>query len=505
MKNIKNLKINKKGIIALSTASIILLSGIGVAASSLLKKKDNETLTNSVEPEVTTVSYAEEENLVSSTKRNISNVFPEMNDEIITDSTLILLLDLLAKENENGKVSADTISNFKSKIDSDNMMEEFNALLDVLENTMITQNKFISMSNTLPREESTDIAILSNIESIASTIIYLSNNGGNKDQIVNEYNKIYDLFVNEDEVLVNGKKFEVRDLSYANRAIASAYARTVGYFAREYVSEESLSKLDARTNDQNSKAYIKTKLEILSNQMNEVSEIDVNKAFNNKYTAVSNLLNGKIELSQDSVKNLVNYSNLKYLDSDKVSTKDKKDILVDYEDSKVSDAITSIDAMHTYNLNNQKGMILFSDLLIDDYKNTDGGKVDKTALDFVQYNAIKLTNTVKEGATFSDVYNNPYFQNIYKYFTKQDFTHKTKDANGNVVETNVIWQEISDSTNFVCGEIINYTLNRLPKVDYMDQYIEKSQTNLTESIQYIQNTVTGECEKVEASEFVKTK
>ena len=39
----------------------------------------------------------------------------------------------------------------------------------------------------------------------------------------------------------------------------------------------------------------------------------------------------------------------------------------------------------------------------------------------------------------------------------------------------------------------------------MDQYIEKSQTNLTESIQYIQNTVTGECEKVEASEFVKTK
>ena len=97
MKNIKNLKINKKGIIALSTASIILLSGIGVAASSLFKKKDNETLTNSVEPEVTTVSYAEEENLVSSTKRNISNVFPEMNDEIITDSTLILLLDLLNK------------------------------------------------------------------------------------------------------------------------------------------------------------------------------------------------------------------------------------------------------------------------------------------------------------------------------------------------------------------------------------------------------------------------
>ena len=39
----------------------------------------------------------------------------------------------------------------------------------------------------------------------------------------------------------------------------------------------------------------------------------------------------------------------------------------------------------------------------------------------------------------------------------------------------------------------------------MNTYLDKSQSNLTESIQYLQNTITGECEKVDITEYVKTK
>ena len=38
-----------------------------------------------------------------------------------------------------------------------------------------------------------------------------------------------------------------------------------------------------------------------------------------------------------------------------------------------------------------------------------------------------------------------------------------------------------------------------------DNYLEKAQANLGESIQYIQNTIMGECQKVDITEYVKTK
>ena len=43
-----------------------------------------------------------------------------------------------------------------------------------------------------------------------------------------------------------------------------------------------------------------------------------------------------MKLSDDTIKNLVNYMNLKYLDSDRVSTKDTNKIVGEYEDEKVN-------------------------------------------------------------------------------------------------------------------------------------------------------------------------
>lgn len=479
-------------------AIILLVTTVTTTSIGCSKKEKNITETEELIVE-TIPGYEKETEMVNFTQNEIKKLFPNLNNDIISNATLILLLDGLAPKDENGKISSEVISQFKSNIDSDNMMADFNSFLDVLESTMIKENEIVSVSSILPEEMKVDAQILSVIEGICNDII----NGSEEDKKF-KFEVLYSLFVGEDTLTIDGLEFNIRDLDYSARAVAQAYARTGAYFARDYITEEQYSKMDDRTNDQNNKAYIKTNLEILDNQMEEKSEINVIEVINKKHNNLENILSGKIDISLDAQKDLVNYLNLEYLASSKVSTSDKNKILNGYEDVRVSDVILSIDVITTYNNKNQT-VIPFSELLIDEYKATETGKIDEIALNFVQYNSIMLLNEVTETSTFNEIFNNPYFQNLYKYFTKQDFTHKYKDENGKIVETNIVWQQISDGVNFINNEIILYTLNKLPKVEYMDSYIEKAQTNLSESIQYIQNTITGECEKVEIDEFVKVK
>ena len=435
------------------------------------------------------------------TKDRLTRLFPELNPDTINNFTLIMLIDSIAKEDENGKIHSDVISQYKNKIDSDNMMSDFNSLLDELEMNMIKDGTVIRISDVLPYEYSFDAEALSAIESLTQEAIYFSS-GKDVEKLEEIFSKIYDLVVLEKEVNVCGVTFSIRDLGYGNRAVALAYARTIAYYCRNYIDEEKLVEIDNRTNDQNNKAYIKTILEILANEMDEKSEANVQEIFDQKYSSVSKNLEDKLSLNFESIVELVNYVNLKYLNSDKVSKSDKNDILGEYDDSKVSDDILAIDAIHTYNLglsSSDESQFVYSNLLLGEYKNTTSGQIDSTALDYVQYNSIMLLKTVSESSDFNTIFNNPYFQNIYKYFTKQNFSH----TYGNGEQVNINWQDISDGTNFVCYEIIRFTLSKLPNIDYLDNFNEIAIENLSQSIQYIQNTIMGECEKVDIKEFVK--
>lgn len=434
-------------------------------------------------------------------KNKLISLFSDLNPDTVNDFTLIMLIDSIAKEDENGKIHSDVISQHKNKIDSDNMMSNFNALLDELEMNMIRDGKVTRISEVLPYEYSFDAEALSAIESLTQEVIDLSNDN-DAAKLEEKFSKIYDLVVLEKEVDLGGITFSIRDLGYGNRAVALAYARTIAYYSRNYIASEKLEDMDNRTNDQNNKAYIKTILEILANEMNEKSEVNVQELFSKKYSSVDKNLENKLSLSSESIVELVNYANLKYLNSDKVSKSDKKDVLGEYDDSKVSDAILAIDAIHTYNLglsSSDESQFVYSNLLVSEYKNTTAGKIDAVALDYVQYNATMLLKTISETSDFNEIFNNPYFQNIYKYFTKQNFSH----TYGNGEQVDINWQDISDGTNFVCNEIIRFTLSKLPSIDYADNFIEIATENLSQSIQYIQNTIMGECEKVDVKEFIK--
>lgn len=470
---------------ALSTAGLIFVTGLtGCKANN--KNSGTETV-NSSSAIVT---------MVDETENKITTILPEASDEVINNASIMLLLDVIAKEDENGKISADQISELKSKIDVDDMINEFTSFLDMIGFNIKESGKVEKVSTVLPKELNNDKVILSNIETILENLIKYSKEE-NKKSVVAEFDKIYTLFVEEKELEIDGTKFEIRDLTFTSRAVATTYAETAGYYARNYVSEDKLKKLDKRTNDQNNKAYIKIKLEILDNQMEEKSEVDVISLFDAKYKEVTTVLNGKVNLNETTIKNLVNYMNLKYINGDKVSTKDMNTLVGEYDDERVNDVIIAIETINTYNFNNQTNIIPFSIFLVDEHKKTDTGKTDKVALDFVQYNSIMLNNT-DDVKTNQELRNNPYFQNVFKYFTKQDFTHIQNDENKDIV-----WQEISDGVNFVNYQVILYSLNNLPKVNYLDDYKSVTLDNLTQSIQYIQNTIMGECKKVDIKEYVK--
>lgn len=438
--------------------------------------------------------------LVDNANSKIDTILPELNDEIVDNATIMLLLDILAKEDANGKINADIISNYVYNIDADDMINEFNSFLDIIEQKAILEGEVEKISSVLPDELNNDKIILSNIETILENIIKYSKDK-NKDAVIKEYNKLYALFVEEKEIEVNGTKLEIRDLTFTSRAIANMYAETANYYSRNFITEEKYENLNKRTNDQNNKAYIKSKLEILDNQMKEKSEVDVISLFDKKYGEISNLLNGKIQLSQDTIKNLVNYINLDYLDSNKVSKQDMNKIVGEYDDNKINDVITAVNAINEYNLKNQNNMIPYSAFLVDEHLKTDTGKADKIALDFVQYNSIMFLNKNNEKSSEAELY----FENVYKYFTKQDFTHVQPGENNKEIKNSIMWQDISDGVNFVNYQIIFTTLNKLPSSEVKDSYVAVAQQNFGQSIQCIQNTITGECKKVDVKEYVKTK
>lgn len=488
MKNLKLYNINKRGISLILAFTMIGSVAVGLSGCN---KKENTKTTSSMEL------------VVDDTNNKINKLLPEANDEIVDTATIMLLLNLLAKEDENGKINADTISQVKSNIDADDMINEFNSFLDMIEQKAIEEGELEKVSSVLPKELKNDAVILSNIEDIAKKIIEYSKSK-NKSEITKEYNKLYELFVKENELKYNGTTFELRDLTYSSRTVANMYAETANYYSKEYISEEMYEAMNKRTNDQNNKAYIKSTLEILDNQMEEISETDVIALFENKYNDISNLLKGKVNLTEDTIKNLVNYMNLKYLDSDKVAIKDMNQLVGEYDDEKINDVIMAVAAINKYNLNNQNSIIPYSVFLVDNYIVTETGKTDKIALEFCQYNSIMFINQINKQTDYQSLIQNPYFNNLYKYFTKQDFTH-IKDENGKEVKYDINWQEISDGVNFINYQFIIGALSKLPDSEIKDNYFKISQENFAQSIQYIQNTIMDECKKVDYGEYVKVK
>lgn len=493
--------INKK-VLSLAMAGVTLVST--ATFTSCGKKNNVEDEKNSV-----SASFDLEEEMVDSTMNKIKELDVNINEDIVAkDSALLLLLSELAKEDENGKISSETMAHFKNVINEENMIDNYDVLLNKIENSML-DDKFISIASVLPESLSIEKRILSHIENIALNAI---NNKNDKRIVLDSFDKMYTLFVEEKRV----DDFEVRDLPYSLRSAASAYAREVNYLARYYASEQKRSELDERTNDQNAKVYMINILGKVSNQMAEESlDKELVERFNLMYTAFNNQINSIIKSSSESNKELVNYINLEYLTSEEVSTKDRNTLVGEYDEVKVRNTFDLIDAITKYNSNefsknNDKASIFGLEKLL-----INGKEQDAIALKFIQSNSYMLLDSINENVTYEDLMTNPYFDNLTKYITKledngtKNFVHTYKETNGEVITQVISYQNISDGVHFVCDEIVRYTLDlvksykNIKNNEVFGTYYDQAIRNSINSIQYLQNTIYGECEKVDAKEYFK--
>ena len=115
---------SKKNNKAVGLASILLslvMVGSGLSLTGCANKEKKDTKDNS-----SSLSYQTENDMISTLKNELKKIAPEFSDEKLTDTALILTLNLIAKENENGKVRSDIMDYFKNKVDSDSMMDNFN-------------------------------------------------------------------------------------------------------------------------------------------------------------------------------------------------------------------------------------------------------------------------------------------------------------------------------------------------------------------------------------------
>ena len=435
---------------------------------------------------------------IDGVNNDLKSLFPAVNEDMLNNAALMLSLDLFTKRDENGKLNADAISKYKDKIDVNNMMNDFNSFLDILQQYTIKNYTVYKVSSTLSDSQKDDKVILGELESILNSVIsYQVSN--NKDRLVAEFERIYATFVGGKDLTIGGKNYKLSDLSLTARAVANTYAEAVAYFAKDYITADEYEKIDAALDDQNNKGQIREVLAIMANDLPEESkEKDLINKFDALYEKAIKIVGSKIKTSNQTIKDMVNYLNMDYLNSDKVSIKDKNQIFDGYSDERLDNVIELIQAITEYNYNNSNDIISLSDLLLPEYVETNTGKNDVVALNFVQFNAYMTTDTSSTITDLNSFGNNPYSKNLFTYFTKQDFVHSYKENE----EISVKYQQISDGANLANEAIILHTISKLTKVDNIDNYREKVEMNLIEAVKQVQVITTGECEKGDYQLFI---
>ena len=458
------LKTNSKKI-AVILAGAFTLVGCTPKTNEKVSNEPNEvTLSdvNNVEP-VKELQVVEGKNdltkaLVGNTQNLIKTKFDELSEDVTYDSSIVLLMDLIEPKNESGKIGSENMSKLKNKIDPDTMINQYYAMLSTLENKIIVDGEFVYTDELLPEELEAEANMLREIENISKNVMDASKEN-NADKVKEEYSKMEKLFVGEERIENNGVEIFIRDLGYSRRMLSQEYAKVALYYARNYITEEQINKMDSRTDAQSSLPYIKEFLTVVSNTMVEKSYNNVSAEFNGKYREISEKLDGKVTLDSYIQENLVNYANLDYLNSDLVSTKDRNDILKEFEEKELKDTMLAVDAIVTYNVTNQNDLVVLSDLLVDSKVSvTSAGKTDALALNALEFNTMMSLNTIDGVDSYQSLIANPYFNVIYKYVTKQNFEYKHYDHSNNEITDTIVFQEISASSRFIIDEMVGRTL-----------------------------------------------
>ena len=496
-----------KRVVSVAMAGFTLVSAATYTACTKKPSVDATTPTIGVDTEKDN-SFKYEEEMVDSTIAKINELDLNFDKEVVVkDAALLLLLSEIAKKDENDKISSDVMAHFKNVVNEQNMMNNYDDFLDKIENAMIIDEKFISVSSVLPDNMLKEKNILGTIEHIAE---YALQNRNDKQAVLDSFDKMYTLFVDEKEVDGVKKGY----LPYSLQSAASSYAREVNDLARYWASEGKRADLDSHTNDQRSKSDIINILGKISNQMEDVSlDKQIVERFNHLYSSFNEKITPYITSNIEAESQLINYINLDYLTSEDVAPKDRKELVGEYDEEIVRNVLDLIDAISkrnadAYAINGESANIFGLEKLL-----INANEQDVLAIRFVQSNSYMLLSSIDENVTldslFGDKEHPTYFDKLVWYTTKTpEFEHSYRKGDKDVVKETISYQNISKGVRFVCDEIVRYTFSILKGKQHLTEdqifsnYYDQSERNVVDSIKYIQNNI-GECTNVDAKEYIR--
>ena len=164
----------------------------------------------------------------------------------------------------------------------------------------------------------------------------------------------------------------------------------------------------------------------------------------------------------------------------KQSVNTKKENNVFEIDSSFNDIKELINFSLSYSIHNTNNIKVISELMSDEYKNTEQGHIDSIVLNYLQHNCILFIKTIQNNPTYEEIIYNPYFKKIQKYMEKQEILIDKNSEKG------ILWNEIGDESKHVINIMIMYILNRFASVKGIESFMQTAYCNLDETTKLLQ-------------------
>lgn len=483
---------------ALSLAGIITVMGFGGCKEKKQEDTNEVILTNDQ------LINNEIDKLTDLLNSKLDDKF-YLNSDDQKSSIVLLNLDYIvsnATYDENGQLCETALDHIYPRgINTKKELNDLNTFLSKYREytrLLTSKEEFINLSDYALLEN--DKLIIQELENMIKELIILKNKGS-KEEINKLFDKISSFFVNEGTLNINGKEYKKSDLSNGFRKGSEVFGTIASSMTHEYVEEEKRAKLDDKLNTSDSIYQLEVLLEVFANSKQNVintminnqdtyilsdSDYDMINSFNSKYDEVLNSIKGKINLTNDEISSLVQIANIDYLASDKVTSGAMKTIITNDFEVIINNARSAQEKIEVYNKNHQNDLYTYENLFVDDVENT----VNITAIKGNIYSAINLLNDVDSNSTYSDIYNNSYFQflELYNGYSSE-VTINSKDG------SKITKNDTGYGTRFITNNIARIALESLPvKFDSTINLVNDDLDELS-VIPKIQSLMEDKCSK----------
>lgn len=501
MNKVKFNKINTRAL-AFLLSSVALFTA-GGCAKSVDKQNNQDDKVEQLDLDSQTLSIIND--MKNNLNNNLSNKFYLNEDDQISSVTL-LNIDYILKNatyDSNGNFKSSVLTKLYPKgLNTNKELNDLNTFLSKYReyNLHLDGKEFMTISDYALIEQ--DKIIISELEKMTKELINLVDSNASSDKINNLFNVMYDFYVNDGSITIGTKSYKKSDLSNGFSKGSEVFGNIVSVYSRNYVNEETRSKLDKRLNTKDSLYKIEVLLEKFANTNENVINMMINnensyvltqedekiiKSFESIYDIVMSS-SSRFNATYDEVKGIVTLANIDYLASDEVSAAALKAIVGEDAGLMIDNATSFIKKADNYNYNNQNDLFVYNDVFINDEENI----ANLTAIQGSIVTSIRLK------ANSTDLSNNKYF-NFIQYYNGYSNKAAFTTSDGSKIVKNDTGRGTRYITNRIFENSLEYikTTENADLVDNAKSIIDNNNEDRLSELKQINNLIREKCESYE--------